>query len=96
MIHPEKLQGLPQIVNFDVLKAMGGYLSEQMNWQPVSLYCPNCGKLNNGQKSSDGRVRYECQKCKTVFIRTEKGRRHDIIDVFASLNQGEKKTGGIS
>ena len=41
--------------------------------------CPNCGKLNNGQKSSDGRVRYECQKCKTLTYS------HEILKIITLM-----------
>lgn len=45
------------------------------------MYCSNCGKLNYGYRNDDGKIKYECDKCKVVFVRVQKGRRHDTIDM---------------
>lgn len=47
-------------------------------WTPVPMYCPNCGHLNIGYRNDENKIRYECQRCKVVFVRVPKGRRHDI------------------
>ncbi len=52
-------------------------------WKPVPMYCPNCGKLNIGYKNEENKIRYECQTCKVVFVRIQKGRRHDTIEMYA-------------
>lgn len=51
-------------------------------WTPVPMYCSNCGKLNYGYRNDDGKIKYECDKCKVVFVRVQKGRRHDTIDML--------------
>lgn len=52
-------------------------------WISLKMYCPNCGKLINGYKNSSGKIKYECERCKTVAVRTPKGRRHDEVHIYA-------------
>lgn len=54
-------------------------------WQPSSWYCPNCGTLTTAYKNSEGMLKVACpnKKCNIVMVRTDKGRRHSIIDVYA-------------
>ena len=47
-------------------------------WKPYPMYCPNCGRLNYGNKSEDNRIKYECVQCTVKFVRVQKGRRHDL------------------
>ena len=56
-------------------------------WTPIPMYCSNCGKLNYGYRNEDGKIKYECDNCKVVFVRVEKGRRHDTIDMYAPAGQ---------
>ncbi len=53
-------------------------------WNIQTMYCPNCGTLNNGHTDACGRLKYECKnpRCRTVVIRTPKSRRHDTIDIY--------------
>lgn len=58
-------------------------------WMPMPMYCPNCGNLNYGYQNNEGKIKYECTKCRIVFIRIKKGRRHDTIsedDWFESVS----------
>ena len=41
-------------------------------WKPYPMFCPNCGK-----------IKYECSKCMIKFVRVQKSRRHDTIDIYA-------------
>lgn len=52
-------------------------------WTPVAMYCSNCGHLIYGYRNEEGKIKYECSKCKVIAIRIQKGRRHDRIDVYA-------------
>ena len=56
-------------------------------WTPIPMYCSNCGQLNYGFRNDEGKIKYECKKCKVVAVRTQKGRRHDRIDLFAPVGQ---------
>ena len=57
------------------------------SWKPCPMFCPNCGSLNHGYKSEDEKIKYECVKCKVKFVRVQKGRRHDTIDLFSPHGQ---------
>ena len=37
----------------------------------------------NHYKNEENKIRYECQTCKVVFVRIQKGRRHDTIEMYA-------------
>lgn len=52
-------------------------------WNPYPIFCPNCGKINYGYKNTDGKIKYECSKCMIKFVRVQKSRRHDTIDIYA-------------
>lgn len=52
-------------------------------WKLYPMFCPNCGKINYGYKSEDGRIKYECGKCTVRLVRVQKSRRHDTIEMFA-------------
>lgn len=56
-------------------------------WTPIPMYCSNCGHLNYGYRNEEGKIKYECKKCKVVAVRTQKGRRHDRIDIYAPDGQ---------
>ena len=57
-----------------------------------SWYCPNCSMKLSGRKNKGNQIRVKCMKCGAVMIRTPKGRRYDVIDIFAS--EGEERIGG--
>ncbi len=56
-------------------------------WTGTPMFCANCGQLNYGYQNDEGRIKYECNKCKVVFIRVQKGRRHEKIDMYAPVGQ---------
>lgn len=60
-------------------------------WQPSKWYCPNCGTLTTAFKNSEGMIKAACsnKKCNTVMVRTDKGRRHSIIDVYAAKRKAQ-------
>ena len=57
------------------------------SWEPIHMFCPNCGKLNYGYKNRDDKIKCECSRCSVKFVRIRKSRRHDTIEVYASLRQ---------
>ena len=57
------------------------------NWKLYPMFCPNCGITSYGYKSEDGKIRYVCRKCAVKFVRMQKGRRHDTIELFAAQGQ---------
>ncbi len=62
-------------------------------WKPSSWYCPNCGRLTTAYRNSEGMMKVECQNenCHIVMVRTDKGRRHSVIEVYAAKLQGHCK-----
>ena len=58
-------------------------------WQPTSWHCPNCGTLITAYRNSEGMFKAACPntKCNVVMVRTDKGRRHSVIDVYASKHK---------
>lgn len=56
-------------------------------WTPVPMHCPNCGEINIGYRNEENKIRYECQLCKVVLVRTQKGRRHDTIEMYAPTGE---------
>ena len=52
-------------------------------WTPLPMYCNNCGQLNYGYQRRDGRIKYACKRCKLMYVRTIKSRRHQIIELYA-------------
>lgn len=57
------------------------------DWSPVPMYCLNCGQINYGYWNGEGKIKYECPRCKVTAIRVQKGRRHDTVDVYAPTGQ---------
>lgn len=51
-------------------------------WTPITWHCMNCGSKVTGSKSTDGDIKGECNKCKTVMIRKYKSRRHSTIEIY--------------
>ena len=58
------------------------------NWTIYSWYCPNCKNEVAGMKNKKNEIRVTCSSCGTRMIRTIKGRRHDVISLFAPAGQG--------
>lgn len=56
-------------------------------WTPVSIYCPNCGKLNYGYRDKENKIRYECKRCQVKLVRINKSRRHDTLELYAPAGQ---------
>lgn len=56
-------------------------------WTPMPMYCANCGQLNYGYRNEDGKIKYECTKCKVVAVKVQKSRRHDRIDMYIPVGQ---------
>ena len=56
-----------------------------------SWYCPNCKTKVAGPKDGRNRITVRCRCCGVRMTRTLKGRRHDIIDIYAS--EGEERSG---
>ena len=55
-------------------------------WKPYSWYCPNCGTITTAYMNAKGDIKAACsnRSCGVVMVRTNKGRRHSIIDIYAS------------
>ena len=49
------------------------------DWTIYSWYCPNCKNEVAGLKNKNN----QCSKCGAEMVRTVKGRRHDVIDIYA-------------
>ena len=41
----------------------------------VSIFCPKCGHKIVGQKSGDGSLKMQCDRCKAVVYSKPKGKR---------------------
>ena len=57
-------------------------VKEIEQWTPLPMYCNNCGHLNYGLQRNDGKIKYECNKCRMVFVRTIKNRRHQTLEIY--------------
>lgn len=47
-------------------------------WIPKQMYCPNCGTLSIGYQQGE-LTEFECSRCLTVFVRSYKNRRQDLL-----------------
>lgn len=47
-------------------------------WIPKQMYCPNCGTLSVGYQR-EGLTEFECGRCLTMFVRSYKNRRQDLL-----------------
>lgn len=63
--------------------------NEWKAWETISMYCPNCATLNNGYRDKEGKIKFQCTRCKMVMVRSYKNRRHDIIEV--TIPQGMER-----
>lgn len=63
-------------------------------WKPSSWYCPNCGTMTTAYSNSEGMLKVECANpaCHIVMVRTDKGRRHSVIEVYAAKLREHRKT----
>lgn len=53
------------------------------DWTIYSWYCPNCKNEVAGLKNEKNQIKAKCEKCGAKMVRTLKGRRHDVIDIYA-------------
>lgn len=54
------------------------------DWTIYSWYCPNCNHEVSGLKNRKNQIRAKCEVCGAEMTRTMVGRRHDIIEIYAS------------
>lgn len=59
------------------------------DWTIYYWYCPNCKEEVAGLKNKKNQIRVKCNRCGVEMIRTIKGRRYDVIDIYAP--DGEKR-----
>ena len=57
------------------------------DWTIYSWYCPNCKNEVAGLKNDKNQIRVKCEMCGVEMVRTVKGRRHDVIDIYAPDGQ---------
>ena len=57
------------------------------DWTIYSWYCPNCKNEVAGLKNDKNQIRVKCGMCGVEMVRTVKGRRHDVIDLYAPDGQ---------
>jgi len=57
------------------------------DWTIYSWYCPNCKNEVAGLKNDKNQIRVKCGMCGVEMVRTVKGRRHDVIDLYAPEGQ---------
>ena len=53
------------------------------DWTIYSWYCPNCKNEVAGLKDKKNQIIVRCSKCGSEMVRTIKGRRHDVLDIYA-------------
>ena len=53
------------------------------NSKAFKWFCPNCGALVVGCMNSNGEIRVKCRRCNLEMVRKEKGRRHDVINMYS-------------
>lgn len=52
-----------------------------IKWTRVPMYCPKCGTLNDGFQDEEGKLRYECKRCKVTMVRSYKNRRSEVLEL---------------
>lgn len=57
---------------------------ESTQFNPVKMYCPNCGNKVIGYKSGDGAVRITCRKCRVVIYSKPKNPKELAIRVLTT------------
>lgn len=60
------------------------------DWTPLPMHCNNCGYLNYGLQNKEGKIKYECKRCRLTYVRTIKTRRYQIVELYAP--KGESLT----
>ena len=63
------------------------------DWTIYSWYCPNCKNEVAGLKNDKNQIRVKCGMCGVEMVRTLKGRRHDVIDLYAP--DGQERLDGL-
>jgi len=61
------------------------------DWTIYSWYCPNCKEEVAGLKNKKNQIRVKCSRCGAEMIRTIKGRRHDVIDIYAPSSEQHRE-----
>ncbi len=41
-------------------------------WEPVQLYCPNCGKKIMGYQNNKGVTKMQCDRCRYMVVTVKK------------------------
>lgn len=55
----------------------------KQDWKIYSWYCPNCNTKVSGVKNKKNQIRVRCDLCNAEMVRTNMGRRHQKIDIYA-------------
>lgn len=50
-------------------------------------YCPNCGEIAAGYPNKSNVTKVECKCCHITMLRKQKGRRHNIIEIFENIRE---------
>lgn len=50
-------------------------------------HCPNCGEIAAGYHNKSNITRVECKRCHITMLRKQKGRHHDIIEIFENISE---------
>lgn len=60
-----------------------------IKWTRVPMYCPKCGTLNDGFQNEEGKLRYECKRCKVIMVRSYKNRRSEVLELKISKEKSK-------
>ena len=82
--HEEKVDLVPS--NLD-LSALEMSLVTAMSRESVMKNYLSQVKDRYDYRNDEGKIKYECKRCRTVAVRVQKGRRHDKIDLYAPEGQ---------
>ena len=56
-------------------------MNKEETWEPVAMFCPNCGKKVTGFRSNTGAAKIQCDRCKCVLYSKQKLARPNHIDI---------------
>lgn len=63
-----------------------------IKWTRVPMYCPKCGTLNDGYQDEEGKLRYECNRCKVTMVRSYKNRRSEVLEIKLPKEMSKERT----
>lgn len=64
---------------------------ELSNFEPVQMFCPNCGHKITGYRSDDGALRINCDRCKvTIFSKRKNVKEFNIKVINPYANTGAR------